>query len=134
MLLRGEVQSSGGQIRKKSQSLKNGPTCGSSNSSLGHLSLTKRDLFKSTMAHLSPSKVLAKIFTKTKKLTPLDVLMCMETLFQELIWDHNFPLQPLTSLFSEKTPHTDHTECHFLISEQDSIQSLSHNAVHFIMP
>jgi len=41
---------------------------------LGHLSLTKKDLVKQTMAHLSLAEVLAKILTENNKIAHLDVL------------------------------------------------------------
>lgn len=46
------------------------------------------------MAHLSSAKVLAKIFTKNSKLAPLDVLICMEILFQETDMEHNSHFLP----------------------------------------
>ena len=88
MLLQGKAQSSGEQFGKKYQSLKNGPTCGPSNSNLGHLSLTNRDLVKSTVAHLSPSEVLAKIFLKP---TSCFLCMCSGDPFQEPDVGHKSP-------------------------------------------
>lgn len=41
------------------------------------------------MAHLYSAKVFAKIFTRNNKLTPLVVLICLETLYQEPDMEEN---------------------------------------------
>lgn len=41
------------------------------------------------MAHLSPAKFLAKIFTQNNKLTSLDALICTEMLYQGPDVEHN---------------------------------------------
>ena len=53
---------------------------------LGHLSLTKKDLVKQTMAHLSLAEVLAKILTEKNNIAHLDVLICMEGSCQVAQW------------------------------------------------
>ena len=51
------------------------------------------------MAHLSPAKFLAKIFTQNNKLTSLDAQICTEMLYQGPDVEQQLSFLPLTSLF-----------------------------------